>query len=108
MTDLHEALEEAIRDAYQAGQYAAAVDEGKVWKRRPTDPDPDLAETEQQVVERLLGHKVMMAHRVIASLDEDPACGNLDSHTIVTADPAKVTCPQCRSIRTPQVLGAKR
>lgn len=47
-------VERLIRDAYQAGEYAADYAEGKVWKRRPTDPDVEPPESEDQVVARLL------------------------------------------------------
>ncbi len=47
--------EAMIRDAYRAGDYACAYDEGMIWKKRDTDPTPEPPETEDEVVARLLG-----------------------------------------------------
>lgn len=51
-------LEEALRDAYRAGRYAADYDEGKVWRKRESDPPVEDPETEDRVVERLLAQPI--------------------------------------------------
>lgn len=46
-------IRQALAEAYEAGDYAAAKDEGLIWSR-PGQPPPEPPESKEQVIDRLI------------------------------------------------------